>query len=272
MEKKIISVAPYNPIWSQQYTDEANLIKDAIGNNLTEIHHIGSTAVPGLASKPKIDIIAVMSSPKLSISELESIGYVYKGEWNIPGKYGFTKRGMLDINLHVYKPNHPEIEVNLLFRDYLRQNSGARNEYAALKYKLVKDERSHIRKEGEFFYGYTVGKGGFIRSTLKKRGFNKPRILKATDKEEWVILKKLRTAYFKDKGFKTDPYQHTFTDKNHAHLVLYQGVDIVGCAHVEFGCNNIGDLKEVIFVDSCTNRLIQHGILDLIQHWLVSRF
>jgi GrpB-like predicted nucleotidyltransferase (UPF0157 family) len=91
-----------------------------LGGNYLAIHHVGSTAVPGLAAKPKIDMIAVVHSGDLSIAQLENIGFSYKGEWNIPFKFGFTKRGQDEINLHVFEEGHPEIELNILFRDYLR--------------------------------------------------------------------------------------------------------------------------------------------------------
>jgi hypothetical protein len=53
---------------------------------------------------------------------LEKIGFTYKGEWNIPFKFGFTKRTENSINLHVLKEGHPEIGGNLLFRKHLRSN------------------------------------------------------------------------------------------------------------------------------------------------------
>jgi GrpB-like predicted nucleotidyltransferase (UPF0157 family) len=58
-------------------------------------------------------------------------------------KYGFTKRDNICVNLHVFfEEDHPEIELNLLFRDYLRAHLDARNEYATLKIKILQDESS----------------------------------------------------------------------------------------------------------------------------------
>ena len=56
---KSIQVVPYDPTWPQIFLSEAMLIKQALGENALAIHHIGSTSVPELAAKPKIDIIAV---------------------------------------------------------------------------------------------------------------------------------------------------------------------------------------------------------------------
>lgn len=51
-----VVVVPYNPQWPALYEQEAQAIGQILGENLTAIHHIGSTSVPGLASKPIIDI------------------------------------------------------------------------------------------------------------------------------------------------------------------------------------------------------------------------
>jgi GrpB-like predicted nucleotidyltransferase (UPF0157 family) len=117
--KKIIEVVPYDPKWPHIYEKEAALIRQALGGNCLAIHHIGSTSVPGLSAKPKIDVIAVVQDPLLARDQLEKIGIQYRGEYNIPLHYGFSKRGDIDLNLHVYEEAHPEIELNLCFRDYL---------------------------------------------------------------------------------------------------------------------------------------------------------
>jgi GrpB-like predicted nucleotidyltransferase (UPF0157 family) len=68
------------------------------------VHHVGFTAVPGLAAKPKIDIIAVVKNTSKIIPEIENLGYEYRGEFNIPLHCGFSKREPdLSVNLHVYE-------------------------------------------------------------------------------------------------------------------------------------------------------------------------
>jgi len=124
---KIIEVVPYDPNWPTIFAVESKIIQEAFGENCLEIHHIGSTSVPGLAAKPKIDMIAVVKDPSEVIEQLSSIGIQYRGEYNIPLHYGFSKRGKVDINLHVYEEVHPEIKLNLLFRDYLRSHAVARD-------------------------------------------------------------------------------------------------------------------------------------------------
>jgi len=57
---KKIEVLPYNPLWQEQFEAEAKQIKEALGGICSAIYHVGSTSVPGLAAKPKIDIIHKM--------------------------------------------------------------------------------------------------------------------------------------------------------------------------------------------------------------------
>ena len=71
--KKIIEVVPYDPNWPHIYEKEAELIRQALGGNCLAIHHIDSTSVPGLAAKPKIDIITVVQDPLLAWDQLEKL-------------------------------------------------------------------------------------------------------------------------------------------------------------------------------------------------------
>lgn len=197
--KKIIEVVPYDPNWPHIYEKEAELIRQALRGNCLAIHHIGSTAVPGLAAKPKIDIIAVVQDPLSARDQLEKIGIQYRGEYNIPLHYGFSKRGDIDLNLYVYEEAHPEIELNLCFRDYLRNHTNKRDDYARLKEELIQDESS-FTKENSPFTNYTLRKGDFIRGILRKAGFNRIRMLKCNDNTEWAaanfacIISLARTA------------------------------------------------------------------------------
>ena len=120
-ETRKIKVVAYDPHWPKQFEFEATKIKEVLGGNCVSIYHVGSTAVPGLPAKPKIDIIAVVQRPVDAIKSLETIGYDYRGEFNIPMHYGFSKREQISVNLHVYQQGNPEVELNLTFRDYLRK-------------------------------------------------------------------------------------------------------------------------------------------------------
>ena len=99
---KPIEVVAYNIDWPMIFEIESSAIRQALGTNCLEINHIGSTAVPELIAKPIIDIIAVVKNPQDSINPLESIGYNYRGEMNIPFRFYFSRKTGTIIHLHVY--------------------------------------------------------------------------------------------------------------------------------------------------------------------------
>ncbi len=264
---KNIEILPYNPSWPYMFEVEAAHIKQALGSNLLEIHHIGSTAVPGLPAKPKIDMIAVVQDPLLAIPRLEAIGLKYKGEYNIPLHYGFSKRGEIDLNLHVYEASHPEIELNLMFRDYLRNHPNRRDDYAQLKKELIQDESS-LNKENSLFTNYTLRKGDFIRSVLREAGFNRVRMLKCSDATEWAAAKHFRDKYFFEPQGLEDPYTWTFHHEEHAHLILYQGAEIMGYAHIQFWPNGRAAIRIIVVNENQRNQSLGSQFLALIGQWL----
>lgn len=266
---KQITVVSYNPNWPQMFEAEAESIRKALGDNCIGVHHIGSTAVPNLAAKPKIDIVAEVKNPEESIYALENAGFIYKGEWNIPFKYGFTKRGSVEVNLHVFEENHPEIELNLVFRDYLRSNPKMINEYAALKEYLLHNESS-FKKNNSMFTGYNLGKDAFIRKVLKLCGFNRVRFLKCTHYAEWEKAKHFRQTYFFDKVPIADPYEWTFNHKDHVHFVLYQGVEIIGYAHVQLWPENRAAIRIIVIDKRKRNYGFGSQFLSLIEKWLMT--
>jgi GrpB-like predicted nucleotidyltransferase (UPF0157 family) len=206
-----------------------------LGVNFIHIHHIGSTAVPTLSSKPKIDILAIVKCGKESIQQIEEGGYTFKGEWNIPFKFGFTKREEIYFNLHVFEEGHPEIEVLLKFRDHLRNNPQSLKEYAALKMSLLHDEKSSLKENGSLFPNYTLGKDEFIREILVKENYEGNRFLKVTYNYEWQEYHRIRKEQiFGPLNINYDPSHPTITNPLHFHFILTHGMEIVATAHIEF--------------------------------------
>ncbi|MDR2157865.1 MAG: GrpB family protein [Holosporaceae bacterium] len=193
---------------------------------------IGSTAVPGLAAKPKIDIVAVAKDRKTAVTNLEKAGYIHKGEWNVPLKCGLVKRGAAAVNLHLFfDENHPEVELNLKFRDYFKTHPDARDEYATVKAKILEDEDACQKSERTTLPLYTIRKRSFIDNIIKSAGFNRLRFLKCATNEEWEAAKIFRKKYF-DRLAMADPISENFDDPNHEHFALYCGVEIIGYADI----------------------------------------
>lgn len=266
MTNKIV-VTPYNPDWPRMFEIEALKIKEALGANFLALHHVGSTSVPGLSAKPVIDMIGVVKNPDKAIKPLENLGFKYKGEYNIPMRFYFNRSEGVDTNLHVYEEGHPEIELNLLFRDYLRDHSEAREEYDALK-KCLLEEKSSYEKNNSVFTGYNLGKDAFIRKILKATNYDRIRMMKCTHYAEWDFAKGLRQKYFFDPLSIADPYTWTFDHKDHAHLILYQGVEMIGYAHIQFWPDQRAALRIFVIDELYRHHGFGSHFLKLCERWL----
>ena len=265
-----IEVVPYNPIWPETFKHEAQHIQKVLRNNFIAVHHVGSTAIPGLAAKPKIDILAEVKKPRETIKQLKSIGYEFRGEYNIPMHYGFSKRGSLNVNLHVYERDHPEIELNLTFRNYLRSHSEIRDEYAALKLRLL-EKKSSFEKNNSMFTGYNLGKNSYIHRVLKLARFQRLRFLICTHLDEWDAAKKMRQKYFFDQVSSKDPYEWTFDHKNHVHFILYKGVKIIGYAHIQLWPESRAAVRIIVVEEKSRNQGFGGQFLSWIETWLIDK-
>jgi len=157
---RIIEVVPHDPDWTEQYQHEAHLIADIFSDQLVSIHHIGSTAIPGIKAKPVIDMMVVVQT----IQQVEQfnqamidLGYSPRGEHGIPGRRYF-KKGSDEIHshhVHVYGLGHPDILLHLNFRDYLRAHPMEAQAYSQLKETLAQQYREDPP-------GYTDGKTDFV--------------------------------------------------------------------------------------------------------------
>ncbi|HEV2117668.1 MAG TPA: GrpB family protein [Terriglobales bacterium] len=129
----------YDPRWPEMFTREAERIRSVLGRRALRVEHVGSTAVPGLAAKPVIDVLleVVDSADEAAYAlALETAGYVLR--IREPGwqQHRLFKGLHPDANLHVFSHGRSEIERMLLFRDWLRSNAADRELYASTKLAL----------------------------------------------------------------------------------------------------------------------------------------
>jgi len=119
MSRKI-SILPYDPLWVQLFNVESENLRAIFGAEIVEIHHIGSTAIPGMAAKPIVDMLPVVRDIQV-IDGFNPImrekGYLPRGEYGLPGRRYFIK-GCIDERLHhihMYQSGHGDIERHLAF-------------------------------------------------------------------------------------------------------------------------------------------------------------
>ena len=162
-----VVIAAYDPSWPEVFAGEAQAIRQALGDALVGVEHVGSTSIPSLASKPVIDIVVSVTSlaaGEAAIPALEALGYDCRGENGIPGRL-FFRKGLIEFkrthHLHLVEARHEQWKSLLLFRDYLRAHPGDARRYEELKRTLAEKFRDNRT-------AYTKGKSRFIQAVLIK--------------------------------------------------------------------------------------------------------
>jgi len=169
-----VSVMPYDPRWPELFRQEKEHLLNCLPNELIRrIEHFGSTAVPGLAAKPIVDILVEVTDLEATRTRiapaLESQGYDYF--WrpsfgdDVPPFYAwFIKRqegsGLRTHHIHMVERHFVEHWDRLLFRDYLIEHPRVAGEYQRLKLRLAadfpNDRVAYTRGKTEFVVNVTA--------------------------------------------------------------------------------------------------------------------
>ncbi len=139
-ERRPIVICEYDPTWPRRFEEERARVRSALGDAALRVEHIGSTAVPGLAAKPIIDMLVTVADPDdegVFGPALEASGYQLRVRE--PGHRMF-RTAARDVHVHVWGDSEPEVERYLRFRDRLRVSSEDREAYEKLKRELATRE------------------------------------------------------------------------------------------------------------------------------------
>ena len=139
LKKNQVEVVSYDPIWRKVFILEKHLI----GHTLNEvpfvsIYHIGSTSVPGLFSKPIIDILIGLNSDNhlfRAINQLDCIGYNFRPEFGDNSRRFLVKGDPCIYHVHLVQHNSDKWRRIVTFRNTLRTNQAIRLQYQRLKTK-----------------------------------------------------------------------------------------------------------------------------------------
>lgn len=162
----MIVIEPYSEEWPVKFRAERQMLAPVLAPWLTgPIEHVGSTAVPGLAAKPVIDIMAGVLSLAASmpaIAALSSLGYVY-APYRTDSMHWLCKPGPDVRTHHVHLvPFGSRLWIDrIVFRDRLIASRDLADRYAALKRRLA-EEHADDRE------AYTDAKSPFIEAVLRR--------------------------------------------------------------------------------------------------------
>lgn len=161
-----VILAAYNPEWPRIAASHGERLR-VLGSILVTVHHIGSTSVPGLAAKPIIDLMPLVTNVNDLDGQrqhIEALGYIWHGELDISGRRYCTlsdEAGIRIVQLHFFEADSPHVRRHIAFRDHLRAHPKAANAYAVEKRRAqaLHPNNSHA---------YAEEKDAWIRETETK--------------------------------------------------------------------------------------------------------
>ena len=132
-------LSPPDPAWAEAAASEIARWMIRVPG-LIEVHHIGSTSVPGLPAKPILDLLPVFETAEArdaAREAVEELGYEWLGAFGLEGRaycrLTDAETGRRQVHAHSYPEGHPDITRHLAFRDALRENAALRAAYASVK-------------------------------------------------------------------------------------------------------------------------------------------
>jgi GrpB-like predicted nucleotidyltransferase (UPF0157 family)/GNAT superfamily N-acetyltransferase len=160
-ERREIVIADYDEAWPERFDAERERIAQALGAVALRIEHVGSTAVPGLAAKPIIDVLVTVSDVDDELSygpALERAGFELRVREPEHRMYRTRAR---DVHVHVWNEGDPEVDRTVAFRDRLRESPDDRLEYERLKRSLAEREWTDMNH-------YANAKGSLVEEILSR--------------------------------------------------------------------------------------------------------
>lgn len=158
-----VKLLPHDPDWVVQAEREAARILEGAGPPIMEVHHVGSTSIPGIRAKPIIDLMAVAPSLELlddARPKIEALGYAWHGEYGLEGRRFCTltddATGLRKFHLHCYAVGDHSIRRHVAFRDFLRARPEMADQYEQMKHDCAS-------KHPDDSHAYTACKDRWIK-------------------------------------------------------------------------------------------------------------
>jgi GrpB-like predicted nucleotidyltransferase (UPF0157 family) len=170
---RTVVVVDYDSAWPELFQQLRTPVWSVVHDVAVSIEHVGSTAVPGLAAKPIIDMCVIVASERevpLAIARLATLGYVHLGNLGIEGREAFRRPdGLPPHNLYVCPQGSLGLENQLAVRDYLRTHPETARAYGELKTRLAREFPQDIDS-------YVAGKTDLILGILREQGLAAERL------------------------------------------------------------------------------------------------
>ena len=163
-----IQVSPYDPGWPERYRAAEARIRAALGDRALAVEHVGSTAVPGLAAKDRVDIDLIVVDPAAEgdyVPALETAGFALRTREPHWYEHRCLWTANHDVSVHVFGPDCDEHLRHLILRDWLRAHPDDRDRYEAGK-------RAAAAANPMSMSGYVAGKADVILDIQRRAGLS----------------------------------------------------------------------------------------------------
>lgn len=163
-----IVISPYDPAWPARYAAFERAIRSALGPLALAVEHVGSTAVPGLPAKDRIDIDLIVADPAdedAYVPALAAAGFTLRTREPHWYQHRALWTDTHDGNLHVFGPDCDEFLRHVIFRDWLRTHPEDRELYAACKFESAAQNPMSMSR-------YVGGKMPVIVEILRRAGLS----------------------------------------------------------------------------------------------------
>jgi GrpB-like predicted nucleotidyltransferase (UPF0157 family) len=166
LKRGMVELRDHNPSWSKLFEEEKNILLKHFPDQILEISHGGSTAIPGIPAKPIIDMFAIVPSLKTAEDmrkKLETLHYHYRGEEGVPGRILYAKgeEEKRTHHLQFVERGSDEWKNHLLIKNYYVHHPDVAQEYTELKKQLAK---KYSNDRG----AYGKGKNQFVKSVIAR--------------------------------------------------------------------------------------------------------
>jgi GrpB-like predicted nucleotidyltransferase (UPF0157 family) len=162
-----IIVVDYDPDWPRLFESLRSSLVPVLAEIAISIEHVGSTAVPGLAAKPVIDIDVIVAERDVpeAVARLKTLGYDHLGDQGIPQRQAFRRPAGSPVHhLYVCPSTSMALANHLAVRDHLRKNPTDAVAYGNLKRQLAVKFAHDVD-------GYVEAKTAFLTAILRQNGF-----------------------------------------------------------------------------------------------------
>jgi GrpB-like predicted nucleotidyltransferase (UPF0157 family) len=163
----VIELWEHSPAWADAAQRESARIQSALGDCIVAVHHIGSTAIPGIRAKPTLDLMPLVTSLAAlddAAPRMKALGYEWLGEFGIPQRrfcrIDDPATGRRFANVHFFESTSPQAMRHIAFRDYLRAQPAIAREYEAEKLRCAALHPDDV-------HAYTDAKDAWIRRAEK---------------------------------------------------------------------------------------------------------